>query len=686
MDLSIIIVTHNSMSPVEKCLGSLGANPPAGEYEVTVVDNASVDGTPEMIRNRFPSVKLIANSENQGYSRGVNQGIRKSSGRYLLIINPDIEVGEGSIDHLTGFMEERPRTGIAGSKLVFPDGKVQESCRTFYTMRALILRRTILGRLFPNARALREHLMSDYDHAEAREVDWVIGACMIVRREALESVGMMDERFFLYLEDTDWCYRMKQHGWEVWYVPGSVMMHRYARSSARSVLSKPFLFHMLSLLRYYEKWNRIFHFLRRYRGFIKSSVFVITDLITINASFFAAYYLRAALQPLFINELYPLDWYAIFIIFYNFIFFVTFFFIGLYRIRRQTGLVEELSSVIRSVMIVFAVLLTASYLTKIRIFSRAVLLGQAVFTIISVTGARRLIRRFHRDLVRASFDLKRVVLAGTQEEFEEFSSAFSGHPDAGIDIVGRVGKGTDALGPIVALPGITDQFKIQEVIFLPSYSTCEDAISFMLGPDSGRVRVRIVSSLARIAGSDLRIADIGRIHMFAVERGAGYYFTNAAQRIMDLTAGALLLPLSVLFWLPARIVGLLGGKIMFSSQRRFGNRCEISWPRVSLPGGGEASDMLKPRIFAYLITGKLSLIGPPAHVTCGVGDTGGMKPGITGYWRIEPRGSGLEATADEILMLHRESFIGRILLLVRSISPFLSGRYPDWFYSGGVGK
>ena len=149
MDLSIAIVTHNSISPVEKCLRSLGEHPPAGGFEVIVVDNASSDGTPEMIRESFPDARVIANKDNRGYSKGVNQAFAASSGRYFLVLNPDIVVGDGSIDDLVSFMDSNPEAGIAGSKLVFQDGTVQPSCRAFYTIRALFLRRTFLGRLFP---------------------------------------------------------------------------------------------------------------------------------------------------------------------------------------------------------------------------------------------------------------------------------------------------------------------------------------------------------------------------------------------------------------------------------------------------------------------------------------------------------------------------------------------------------
>ena len=683
MDLSIVIVTHNSLSPVENCLRSIENHPPGGEYEIIVVDNASGDGTPEMIRKSFPFVRLIANRDNRGYSKGVNQAFLASSGRYFLILNPDIVVGEDSVDALVRFMDDKPDAGIAGSKLVFPDGTIQPSCRAFYTIRALFLRRTFLGKLFPRARVLREHLMSEYDHAEAREVDWIIGACMIVRREAVDKVGLMDERFFLYFEDTDWCYRMKQHGRQVWYVPDSAMVHLYERSSAKSVLSRPFLLHMLSLMRYYEKWNAIFHFLRRYRGTIKSLLFVSSDLIAINVSFLAAYYLRDALQPLFVNGLYPLDWYSIFIIFFNILFLLTFTSTGLYRIRRGTPIAEELSSVARSVLIVFAVLLTASYLTKVRIFSRAVLLGHAVFSVILVSLSRRMIRRVHQSLVSASFDLRRVLLAGSAEEVVDFTAMASGHSEAGIDIIGRVGSGEGALGGIADLPSIVERFRVQELIVFPSAGKDDGFVRIMTGPVSRSIRINIISSAAKVTGRDTRSEHVGEVYMFAVERGASFLLTRCLQRLIDLAAGLVLFPVSLLCWLPVATLGRIGGGVRMFTEKRKGSAGDFRWPRAVLKSGMETSDIVKPLLALQLVAGRLSLTGPPALPEGSPGERPVVRPGISGAWRVYPAVGPGKAAADEILMLNNQTFAGRILLMVRSVIPCLAGRYPEWFHNKG---
>ncbi len=684
MNLSIIIVTHNSLVPVERCLSSLEKNPPSCAFETIVIDNASRDGTAEMISSRFHRARLVANAGNRGYSRGVNQGMELCASDLMLILNPDIEVLEGSIDKLIGFMKDRPRCGMAGAKLLYPDGRLQYSCRSFYTLSALLLRRTFLGRLFPRARALRKHLLTDYDHEEAREVDWLIGACMMVRREAARKVGRMDERFFLYFEDTDWCYRMHHHGWQVWYVPSSVMIHSYERSSAGSVFRRPFLLHLLSLFRYFEKWNRLFHLLRRYRGVLKSFVFVVSDLVAINAGFFAAYWLRGALQPLFTNKLYPLDWYAYFILFYNVVFFMTFIFGGLYSIRRETGGILEFTRVVRSVLTVFAILLGATYLTRIRIYSRAVLLGQAFFTIWAVFGFRRIIRMLHAQLVRASFDLKRVVLAGNEEEISEFGALAASNPRMGIDIVGYIGPGPDSLGDAADLGSLLDRFRIQEIIILPSCIENGSVMTFMRNSAPGQTSIRIASPAARFLGGGVRVEKIGRFHMFSVERGAQYHLVRIAMRLSDVAAGMAMLPLSALAAAVYGVYGRSTGRVSFFREKRIGRGgAMISWPRVVRNGDCESSDLFKPGLYALLISGKLGIVGPPAAPPelTGAGGKAIPRPGLTGLWRITPTNGMEAAVEDEIVDSRGRSFTGYLEIVIRSCRKFLSGEYPEWFFN-----
>jgi len=163
------------------------------EYEVIVVDNRSTDGSYHLIQEKFSDLCLIENTTNLGFARAVNQGFRRGKGEYLLVLNPDVTLTPGSIGKAINFLDTHPDVGLLLPKLVNPDGSLQFSCRTFYNFSTILFRRTPVGKIFPNHRIIRQHLMMDWNHEEIREVDWGLGACMLLRREVLKGGNIFDE-------------------------------------------------------------------------------------------------------------------------------------------------------------------------------------------------------------------------------------------------------------------------------------------------------------------------------------------------------------------------------------------------------------------------------------------------------------------------------------------------------------
>lgn len=261
MDLSIVILNYKTRGLLKQCLKGLRLNHIPFSYEVIVVDNNSHDGTAAMMRSEFPDVTLIASSVNGGFAAGMNLGIRQSSGRYVLLLNPDIAVLSNAIAEMYDFLERHPRVGLAGPKLVNPDGTIQTSCRKFPTFWTILFRRSPLGKLPFAHRRLRAFLMLDWDHRDNRPVDWLLGACLMVRRTAMESVGLLDERFFLYFEDVDWCRRFWDAGYEVYYLgAASEIVHYHRRLSAESpglkgIFSYATRLHIVSGLKYFTKYS-----------------------------------------------------------------------------------------------------------------------------------------------------------------------------------------------------------------------------------------------------------------------------------------------------------------------------------------------------------------------------------------------------------------------------------------------
>lgn len=251
--LSILIVNYNAGPLLERCLDSISAHAREILYEICVVDNASADESLQILRSRFPSVKVIANDRNLGFAKALNQGLRATTGRYCLWLNPDAELKEGQLKDLTAYAEAEPQVGILGPQILNADGSIQLSCRSFPSYATAIFNRySLLTRLFPQNPFSRAYLKTDCSHQSLQEADWVSGACLLHRRSLLDAVGFLDERFFMYCEDVDFCKRAKAAGWKVIYQPTVKILHHIAGSS-KHIPQRMVLERHKSMWVYYKK-------------------------------------------------------------------------------------------------------------------------------------------------------------------------------------------------------------------------------------------------------------------------------------------------------------------------------------------------------------------------------------------------------------------------------------------------
>jgi GT2 family glycosyltransferase len=231
IDLSLIIVNWNTREELRECLGSIFwvAKPLA--LEVIVVDNASSDGSTELVRREFPKVQLVENGANLGFATACNQGLRLSRGRYIMLLNPDARVVGDALETLGHHMDGQPRVGLITPQILDQDGAVKQSCFEFPSLLNIFLEATLLFRLFPRSRFFGRYRLAGWSHDRERDVDWAAGAALMARRRALEEVGLLDERFFMYSEDIDWCYRFHQLGWRVVFFPNAQVVHMGNRSA-----------------------------------------------------------------------------------------------------------------------------------------------------------------------------------------------------------------------------------------------------------------------------------------------------------------------------------------------------------------------------------------------------------------------------------------------------------------------
>jgi GT2 family glycosyltransferase len=248
--LTTIIVCYNNEKTIRQALGSIKRTDGI-KSETIVVDNDSKDSTLDAVRDSIHNrkdVTLIRNIRNLGFAKANNLAIKKAKGEFILLMNPDIVLGKETVAALLDFMKKNKRVGAVGCKLANEDGNVQHSCRRFPTKFSLICKNTLLRHIFP--RTVDRYLMKDYDHKRARKVDWVSGALMLVRKDALEKAGLFDESFFMYSEDVDLCRRIGKH-FDVAYSPDTEAVHLGGYASKQNL--SLFLIHLKSALHYFRK-------------------------------------------------------------------------------------------------------------------------------------------------------------------------------------------------------------------------------------------------------------------------------------------------------------------------------------------------------------------------------------------------------------------------------------------------
>lgn len=266
MDVSVIIVNWNVKELLGNCIRSLleaERATPALDVEIIVVDSASTDGSPDMVQAEFPQVRLIRSDENLGYARGSNIGAEAAQGRYLFFLNPDTMVEPGALGRLISYMDLHPRVGAVGPQLLWPDGTVQSSRRRFPTLGSLFWESTLLGQWFPeNQHAQRYHL-ADRSAGWTQSVDWIVGAAILIRREAWAEVGPIEETFFMYFEETDWCQRADEAGWSIHYLPGAQVTHFEGKSSEQVPLARTLRFQRSKIeytRKYFgQRWAVVLH-------------------------------------------------------------------------------------------------------------------------------------------------------------------------------------------------------------------------------------------------------------------------------------------------------------------------------------------------------------------------------------------------------------------------------------------
>ena len=260
MELSIIITSYKNPELLKVCIDSIKNNYSGNDYEIIVADSSTEEKTELLMREEYPAIKFLSFKENVGFQHLIKAAYEKSSGKYLLILNGDIIITEDSVEKMLAFLKSDSRAGIIGPQLLNFNETLQYSCFRFYSPLTIVYRRTFIGRMGFAKKHLDAFLMKDFDHKSLKEVDWIMGSAMMTSCAALEKVGLMDDRYRMYMEDTDWCRRFWENGYAVYYFPAARMFHYHGRGSAGKNAIVSLLFnrltwiHIASAVKYFWKY------------------------------------------------------------------------------------------------------------------------------------------------------------------------------------------------------------------------------------------------------------------------------------------------------------------------------------------------------------------------------------------------------------------------------------------------
>ncbi len=605
LDISIVIVNYNVKDFLRGCLQSIREASGRLSVETIVVDNNSVDGSVEYLRPLFPEVEFIALPENIGFGRANNIGIEKARGKYLLILNPDTLLRNDTLQEMYDFMETHKDCGIAGCKVLNPDGSFQVACRRgFPTPWVAFSKLFGLQSLFPNSPIFARYNQLYKSIDDTYEVDAVIGAFMFCRTDLIKKLGGFAPEFFMYGEDLDLCRQVKLQGWKVMYVHTTSIIHYKGESTKRSSINdvRHFYEAMEIFTRKHFGKNHLFLLLLRLGIKIRSAIayierywrdflFILLDLLSINLALLISTKIRFEKFFGFPDYAYPVVFIVISLVFLPSMFIVGEYFEGKHSIKRAFS----------ASMITFFVLSSLTYFFPEFRFSRGVVLMSIGFTII-FTSVSRAITKILEQFSEQNKS-KRIIIVGTGEIAKSLFDQISELPNSNIIIEGFVASSADELdnsklqiiGEKSYLNKVIKEKKPNEVIFADEQISSSDMINLMLEFSSQNVRFHQVKEFDELLAASV-IQDIADIEPTVPTYNLSRFRNKTLKRIEDLAISLFLLSFGVPFILafrkePSRFLKML---------------IRVFKGEISFIGLHKISDDFTPAI------GKIGIIGPNA--------------------------------------------------------------------------
>ncbi len=657
LTLSIIIVSYNVREFLEQALVSIKKAVEHISCEIFVVDNASSDGSPDIIARKFPDVKLVRNSENVGFARANNQAIRLSLGRYVCIINPDTIVQENTFLQVIEFFDKNGQAGAVGCKILNPDGTLQLACRRSYPTPWVAFTKIVgLARLFPNSKIFGRYNLTFLDPEQSTEVEAISGSFMVVRRETIDQVGMLDESFFMYGEDLDWCFRIRKGGWRIYYLPTTQIVHFKGESSKKSPFEQRRLFyeamhlfvkkHFGARKALMPSWLLILAiWIRAFFSFVSTAIkkllIPLFDLLALSVSLVVAIYLR--FRPDF-----PWGPFSIVYIVYSLVWLTSLAAHGAYGRQRLSG-TKATSAVLLGWLINSAL----TFFFKQYGFSRAVVLSAGTMNLIFIPGWRVLLKALARSKIEffrkqlGNFILnRRSVIVGDKNSSEQILMRLKSQAEPAYQIHGVILKehtfdedriaGVPVLGYLDHLRDIVKREKVQEVIFATDKIAYKTMLTAIGTSNGANVNFKLVpSNLDVIIGkattdyiADIPLVDLDyKLHSFS---------NKFIKRSMDVFFAALLMVVAapVMAWLRwAKNIPL--EKVRYSA----GNQQDICIDEFQFPLDSHRILRRLPAL-ASILRGEISFVGRELIKSGerGISTNLSLKPGVTGLEQLNHPG------------------------------------------------
>jgi len=556
-DVSVIIVNYNVRDFLHQSLLSIQKALKGIHSEIFVIDNASDDGSAEMVRRRFPRVQLIANNANLGFAKANNIALKKARGKFLLLINPDTIVQEDTIRVMVEFLQNHPEVGLAGCKILNPDGSFQPACRRgFPTPWVAFAKIFGLSRIFPKTKLFGKYNLTYLSTEETYPVDAVSGSFMMVRKEIFEQVGGLDESYFMYGEDLDWCYRIRQAGWRIFYVHSTQIIHYKGESTRRSSLDEIRTFYdaMHLFVEKHFQSSRLFKIILRLSiGTVSFAAFITSALRPLKIAIFD--FIAVTISLLIAEELwrgslfkYPAYAYSIVFTIPAIIVVSCLYVAGVYTQRRM--------SISRSISAIFLAYVFISALTaffKNYAFSRMIVAISGVLSMVFIPGWRLVFRLVRKTTAygRGTLFGKRTLIVGTDMDAIGLQQKLRARIGEGYEIVGFVGttheqigemlNGVPVVGSIDNVGKIVKEQKISDVIFSPTALSYAQILSVISRSREQVVNFHLVPTTMEVIVGKASVDSLDDIPLVQITYNIDKPTHLFTKRMFDIVLSALLL-------------------------------------------------------------------------------------------------------------------------------------------------